>query len=130
MWKAVDKMTELGIKPNTHTYTLIISRHLTNENFEMALQALYEMSARGLAPELKTVQGVITLATKLNSPRLALDLARSFEESSVRNLDAEVWMNCLVASAQDLYVSIQTSFAQCSIINTYARWTVSSSVGL
>ena len=71
----------------------------------MALQLLREMTTLGLAPELGTAKGVIILAANSRSPRLALDLARSFEDSSVRKLDAEVWMNCLIASAQELYVS-------------------------
>jgi pentatricopeptide repeat protein len=104
MWEAVDKMTEMGIAPNPQTYTFIINRYLVQENLEMALQLLREMTTLGLAPELGTAKGVIILATNARYPRLALDLARSFEDSSVRKLDAEVWINCLIASAQELYV--------------------------
>jgi pentatricopeptide repeat protein len=106
MWQVVDKMTELGIHPNAHTYSLLISRYVSNENFEMALQLLFEMSARGLVPDLKTAQSVITLATRFNSPRLALDLAMSFEDGSVRSLGPQVWMNCLISSAEELFVRV------------------------
>jgi len=126
MWEAVDKMTELGIPPSTYTYSLIISRFLSNENLELALQFLFHMKARGLVPELKAAQGVILLAARLGYPRLALDLAASFEEGSVRKLDPEVWMNCLIASAQDLYVSVNSYQSMveglCHNISTSGRW--------
>lgn len=112
MWEAVDKMREFGMPLSTYTYTLIISRYLSNENLELALQFLFDMNARGLVPELKAVQGVILLAARLGYPRLALDLATSFEEDSSRRLGPEVWMNCLMSSAQDLYVSIHP-WSQC-----------------
>jgi pentatricopeptide repeat protein len=115
MWEVVDKMVELGITPDTRTYTAIISRFVSNGNFELALQFLLEMNSRGLVPELKAAQGVILLATKLGFPRLALDLAVLFEEQSTRKLDPEVWMNCLIASAQELYVSNHLVVDICSL---------------
>src|SRR5215472_15375021 len=98
MWEAIDRMKEFGIPANSHTYSLIISRYLFSENLEMALQFLFDMKARNLRPEVKAVEGVITLATQLGFPRLALDLVSFFEKGSTRRLSTEVWMRCLIAS--------------------------------
>jgi pentatricopeptide repeat protein len=105
MWDAIDKMIALGVPLTPHTYTFIISRYLLSENFEVALQVLMDMTKRGLVPQLKAAQGVILLAAQLGYPRLSLDLIKFFEESAARSLGSEVWMSCLIASAQDLYVS-------------------------
>ena len=105
MWDAVDKMIELNVPHTPHTYTFIISRYLLSGNLEVALQFLMDMIARGLVPPLKAAQGVILLAAQLGYPKLSLDLIEFFEETAARSLGSEVWMSCLMASAQDLYVS-------------------------
>lgn len=105
MWEVLAKMTELGITADTQTYSHIISRYTANENLEVALRYLYDGNSRGLAPQTRTTEDLIILAGRLGSPRLALDLAASFEASSVRKLDTSVWMHCLISSAQSLYVS-------------------------
>jgi pentatricopeptide repeat protein len=107
-------MSELGISFNAQTYSIVISRYVALRNLEMALQFLFEMSTRGLPPDHKTLQGVISLAAEVNSPRLALDLVASFEESSGRKLDPEVWVDCLIASARDLYVSLHRFPSSCA----------------
>jgi pentatricopeptide repeat protein len=106
MWEALERMEEAGIPRNTQTYTLMINRYVESQNLEMAMQLLFEMVERKLVPELKTAQSVILLAAQLNAARLALDLARAFEAASVRKLNQEVWLNCLTASAQEMYVSV------------------------
>lgn len=105
MWDILNRMEELNMPPNAQTFALILERPLLGENIELAVQYLGEMNARGIIPELPTVQGIIILATKLGHSRLALEIASTFEEESVRRLDNEVWVNCLISSAENLYVS-------------------------
>ena len=105
MWEAIDKMAECNVPPTSHTYSFIISRYLHNGNFEVALQLLLDMEARGLVPQLKAAQDVILLAARLGYPKLSLELVKFFEEGSIRSLGPEVWISCLMASAQELYVS-------------------------
>lgn len=98
-------MNELNIPPNAQTFSLIMERPLRAEHLEMVVQYMGEMVTRGIVPELQTAKAAIILATKLGHPRLAIEMANHFEEASVRRLDNEVWLNCLIASAEDLYVS-------------------------
>ncbi|KIJ68158.1 hypothetical protein HYDPIDRAFT_148513 [Hydnomerulius pinastri MD-312] len=105
MWEIVDTMKEIGIEPNEHTYALIIKRMTTTESIELALQYFEEMSRRGLTPELTTAQDIVRLATDMNFPRLAVELAQNFEARSVRRIDGETWMSCLISSAEGLYAA-------------------------
>ena len=86
------------------TYALLIQQQLDDSNLEMAFKLLVEMEGRGLTPTLKTAEGVITLAAQRRMPRLALELAENFEESSVRRLGMNVWASCLLSSSESLYV--------------------------
>jgi pentatricopeptide repeat protein len=99
-------MSEKDVLPNATTFSFMINRYVATDNVELALQLLFDMNERGLVCELKTAQGIIALIARLGLPRLALDIATSFEEGSVRKLDADVWMNCLISSAGVLYVRI------------------------
>lgn len=105
MWKILEEMNEIGLTPNAQTFTQIMERPLLGENVEMAVQYMGEMLARGIVPELQTAQRAIILATSFGHAKLALDMANKFEEHSVRRLDNEVWVNCLIVSAENLYVS-------------------------
>lgn len=98
-------MAARGMHPNEQTYALIIKRITATENIELALQFLHAMTKRGFTPDLTATQEVIKLAANLHLPRLAIDLAQSFEAHSVRRLDGETWISCLVSSAELLYVS-------------------------
>ena len=97
-------MRRFDILPNETTYEIIILRYTAAEAIELALQCLAEMSSLGLSPTLATATSVITTASKLGYPRLALDLAESFEGSSIRRLDGHVWVECLISSSDALYV--------------------------
>lgn len=98
-------MNELGVSPNSTTYTLIIQRYVADQNLELAVQYLYAMKARHLLPDLKAIQAVIILAAKLGYTRLALDLAVWFESQSARRIEHTTWMKCLISAAEALYVS-------------------------
>ncbi|KAF9227372.1 hypothetical protein BS17DRAFT_764620 [Gyrodon lividus] len=103
MWEIVGKMEGRGIQPNEQTYALIIKRATTTESIELALQYMHEMTCRGLIPELTTAQDVIRLAADMNFPKLAVEIAQNFEAHSVRRIDGETWMSCLISSAEMLY---------------------------
>jgi len=98
-------MAEQGFPPNEQTYALIIKRITATEGVELALQVMHEMAKRGFPPDLTATQDVIKLAADLYFPRLAIDLAQNFEAHSVRRIDGETWMACLISSAELLYVS-------------------------
>lgn len=106
MWEIVERMIELNITPNAQTFTLIMDRFIRAENLEMVVQYMGEMVNLGLVPELQTAHNIVILAAKLGHPRLAIEMANHFEDSSIRRLDNEVWLNCLIGSAEDLYVSV------------------------
>lgn len=97
-------MKQFNITPNEITYEIIIFRYTESGNLELALQYLAEMGTRGLSPTLKTAGSIINTANRRGFPRLALDLADAFEQSSVRRLEGSVWMECLIASSDALFV--------------------------
>jgi len=103
MWEIIALMDKHGVDRDQRTYEHIILRYLEHSSIELALRYLAEMGERQLAPTLKTMEGIIYTACKLHLPRLALDLAEAFEDSSVRRLDTQVWMDCLIACATDLW---------------------------
>lgn len=104
--KVWDLMLAHNIKPNEGSYEILIGYLTRNQHLELALQKIGEMSQYGLSPSLRTAQQVISLACEFGHPRLAIELATAFESSSVRRLDAETWMKCLIASSDMLYVGL------------------------
>lgn len=98
-------MERYGIEPDAITYEILILRCTPKLQVEQALLYLGEMNALGLTPTLKTAQALVVSASRLGLPRLALDLAELFEQSSARRLDGEVWVECLISSAEALFVS-------------------------
>ena len=109
MWETVERMKQLNFIPNAQTFSLIMERPLRSENLEMVVQYMGEMVALGLVPELQTAHDAIILASKRGHPRLAIEMANYFEDSSVRRLDNKVWLNLLIVSSEDLYVSISST---------------------
>ena len=99
------KMLEAEILPDATSYEILI-KHLTREeNLEMALTILTEMEKRDLSPSTETAESVVLLAAKQANPRLALDLATSYEVVSVRPLSTAVWVHVLASCAEHLFVS-------------------------
>jgi hypothetical protein len=116
MWSILDRMQELRMPPNAQTFSLILERPLIGGNLELAVQYLGLMNTLGIVPELQTAQNIIILATTLGYPRLALDIASTFEDNSVRRLDNEVWVNCLISSAENLFVRLFNNSHACMSI--------------
>ncbi|KAJ7262235.1 hypothetical protein B0H12DRAFT_1013042 [Mycena haematopus] len=97
------RLEELGVTPNAATYALLITRFVAEQNLELALQYLHAMKARNLLPDVKVAQAVIILAANQGFPRLAIDIAVSFENETVRKVEDSVWLACLHSSAAELY---------------------------
>jgi len=98
-------MLEAEIIPNATSYEILIAHLVKEENLEMALTILTEMENRNLSPSTETAESIVHLAAKQGNPRLALDLATSYETVSVRPLSTEVWVHVLASCAEYLFVS-------------------------
>ncbi|KAF7361943.1 Methyltransf-25 domain-containing protein [Mycena venus] len=117
------EMKQQGIKPTTSTYNTLLRalgqrpgngyamlavledmfRFVADDNLELALQYYHAMKAHNLLPDVAAAQAVIVLAAKQGFPRLAVDLAVSFENETVRKVEDSVWVACLHSSATELY---------------------------
>lgn len=112
MWSIIRRMEAARLTLDAQTFSLILERPLAAGNLEMAVQGIGQMIDRHIVPELSIAQGTIHLACKLGYPKLAMELAETFENLSVRRLDTEVWVNLLISSAENLYVrNISPPFA-------------------
>ena len=109
--KILETMREYGIHANEITYEILVLRYTEMQQLELALQTLHQLTADGFQPTLKTAQAIITTAGMVGLPRLALDLAESFEDISVRTLEPSVWVDCLLACAETLWVSYKAIYA-------------------
>ncbi|KAF8639169.1 hypothetical protein AX17_001656 [Amanita inopinata Kibby_2008] len=103
IWKILDKMNELGIQPNPAIYTFIISHFAADKNLELALRYFCDMKSRELVPQLRAAQVIVKLAADLGYPRLAIDIATSYEQWAVKKLEHGAWLSCLASSAQECY---------------------------
>ena len=99
------KMLESEILPNATSYNILIAHLTKEENLEMALATLTEMEKRDLSPSTETAESIVILASKQGNPRLALDLATTYEALSVRPLSTEGWIQVLASCAEYLFVS-------------------------
>lgn len=91
---------------NSASYDAIIDYYIEGDNLDMGLHKLAEMNDRGMNPNLPTAQRVILKAAEQGYPRLAMDLATAYENSSLRRIDSETWVNLLAACADNYYVSV------------------------
>jgi pentatricopeptide repeat protein len=98
-------MLEAKIVPNATSYEILIGHLTREENLEMALTILTEMEKRDLSPSTETAENIVLLAAKKGNPRLALDLATTYEAVSVRPLSTATWVNVLASCAEYLFVS-------------------------
>lgn len=98
-------MLEAEITPNAMSYEILIAHLTREENLEMTLTILTEMEKRDLSPSTQTAENIALLAAKQGNPRLALDLATTYETVSVRPLSTATWVNVLASCAEYLFVS-------------------------
>ncbi|KAI0085155.1 hypothetical protein BDY19DRAFT_897240 [Irpex rosettiformis] len=96
-------MDEHNVAKNETTYEFVICRLIQQENLELGLQWLAEMSKEDLSPTMKTIQSLVQLAADKGHARLAIELAVNFEQSTPRILEASAWYHCLIAAADSLY---------------------------
>ena len=73
---------------------------------ELAIQFYQTMKTYKVVPDIFTAMALISYVAQAGYPRLALDLIDDFEAHSLRRLDYALFMPCLVASAEALYVSV------------------------
>lgn len=98
-------MLAAEIIPDATSYEILITHLTREENLEMALTILTEMEKRDLSPSTEAAESIILLAAEQGNPRLALDLATSYETVSVRPLSTTTWVQVLAACAEYLFVS-------------------------
>jgi pentatricopeptide repeat protein len=98
-------MLEAEITPDATSYEILIAHVTKEDNLEMALAILTEMEKRDLSPSTETAESIVNLAAGQRNPRLALDLATSYEAVSVRPLSTAVWAKVLASCAGFLFVS-------------------------
>src|ERR1700743_889956 len=110
-------MAEDNVPRNELTYHHIVSFYVSTRNLEMCIQLLDDMHRQHLTPTLPIVQGVIELSAELGEPRLALDMANSFEAASFRKLDSRTWMQILLGSAEFYCVSSARSYVEIVDVN-------------
>lgn len=105
-------MEEHEVNPDSTTYMLIIQSLTSVGNLESSIRLLVEMEEKGLSPRVETAEDIVSLAALQGNPRLAIDLALNFDASSARRLGPEIWIKCLVSSAENLYVSTQPKISR------------------
>ena len=116
-----NRMLEDEIIPNATSYD-ILTTHLAKEgNLEMALATLTDMEKRDLSPSTETAESIVLLATKQGNPRLALDLATTYEDVSVRPLSTTVWVHILASCAEYMFVSRSNRCLRAVLINSSGR---------
>lgn len=114
-------MNELGVQPNSVTYSFLINMFTADGNLELALRYFHEMKSLKLMPSAKSVQTLVLLAAELSLARLAIDIADWYESAATKSMGQHVWMKCLVASAQEYYVSPLLSFP-CLFSRSLGGW--------
>lgn len=98
-------MNELGVEPDSVTYSSLIVMYTEDGNLELALHYFHEIKSRELTPGVRAVKNIVLLAAELGHPRLAIDIATWFESKYNISIDNRAWLKCLAASAQECYVS-------------------------
>ncbi|KAG6812595.1 hypothetical protein H0H92_001946 [Tricholoma furcatifolium] len=104
IWKTLEKMDELGVQPNAQTYLLVIRRLISSDNTEQAIQIYQTMRTQHIVPDVSAAASLIAHVASVGYPRLALDLVTDFEAISDRRLDHSVYLRCLSASVDALYL--------------------------
>ncbi|PCH36175.1 hypothetical protein WOLCODRAFT_146143 [Wolfiporia cocos MD-104 SS10] len=121
MWEVLDLMKQHRIKLDEKTYERVILRYANSDNVELALQNLAEMTERGLSPTLSTASRVISAASRNGHPRLALDLAESFEATSLRHLEQEVWIELLISCSDMMFLLVSQAKQEEGVVRTWHK---------
>ncbi|KAF5370798.1 hypothetical protein D9758_001864 [Tetrapyrgos nigripes] len=102
-WPILRRMESMSITPNATTYALIIQYFTSSNNLECALRYKQLMKSKGIDADFQTEHNIIQLAARQGHARLALDLATTYEDESLRRLEPEVWVTCLLSAASCLW---------------------------
>lgn len=84
---------------------VLLSKAISNDNLEMAMQYLYALRLQNMEVPLEVVELLVSLAASRNEARLAIDIALWFEEThSQAGLCKKTWLDCLVSALFCRYV--------------------------
>lgn len=94
-----------GVTPDAALYSLLVRRFAHDENLELCLFYLQKMREKTLNIEHTAMSDIVFLAAKRNLPQLAINLIEAYEAANIRKVEPEVWLACLTASANLVWVS-------------------------
>lgn len=97
-------MRQARHESNATTYRIVMQHHANARNLLMCLRTLQRMKEAGIAPDISTVETLVTTASLEFLPRLAHELAVDYEQKSARRLNLAAWTHILAASAHCFYV--------------------------
>lgn len=105
IWDILAKMEEMDVEPNAAINTYVLRFFAKDGCVEFALGLFQEAKAKNLLADFGAASLIVRTLALSGHPKLAIELAEAFEEETLRRLETSVWMSCLTASAEDLWVS-------------------------
>ena len=111
LWPLLDKMEKMNVEPSAAVYAYVLNFFSKEASFELALKLLREAKHKNLVADLPATSTIVELLANNGHSRLAMDVAEAFERDTVRRLEPSVWIACLRAAANDLWVSTTTMLA-------------------
>jgi len=106
LFETVDAMRQAGHELNATSYRIIMQHHAEARNMLMCLRTLQEMKDAAIAPDILTVETLVTTACQEFLPRLGHALAVDYEQKSARRLTLTTWTKILASSAHGYYVGL------------------------
>ena len=105
----LNEMDAFGLQPNKQTYEVIVDYYAAGDNVEMALRKLNEMQEQGHSPSLLSLTPIIESLANFGHIQLALDIIEAHVGKNGRHLPGTTWLKVLLASADNLNVSIRSA---------------------
>jgi hypothetical protein len=116
-------MKDNNIEPNATTFEYLIWRYISCGNLEMSLKLLFEMERKDFSPRFEIAQDIIKLCTDNGMARLAVEIARNYEDGELRKLNPSTWVDLLAVASDMYYVnSLRYSLCDLLIINVVRRY--------
>lgn len=98
-------MAEHSIEPGSRCYNVMLLHYIQTTNLEMCLQILHDMLRRGFDVETeRMLLSVYELAAVQGHPRLALDLVRTYETQTSREIGMDLALRILDSSIDNRWV--------------------------
>ena len=95
-----------AVEPNSTTFEYLIWRYISCGNLEMSLKLLFEMERREFSPSFEVARDIIQLCMDSGMARLAVEIARNYEDGELRKLNPFTWVNLLTVATDHHYVNI------------------------